>query len=145
MSPERVQRWLRGKVLRFIFAEKEGYNDEQGADPEMLEPYYRVYIFLQGFDGTLSQQDILLAHYEQDGETWFTAEDRLLHYLARNRNESKNCYGIIQIGMVVQFYMYENRHLTKVGACMHLIDDARNVVAQGKYITAHPLPVACIL
>jgi hypothetical protein len=59
--------------------------------------------------------------------------------LRGNGNDSKNCYGMLQIGMMVQFYPYENSVLRKLGGKMHLVDDADNIIVMGQHIKDNPM------
>lgn len=82
----------------------------------------------------------MLMESKKVGLAWGSIEDHLHDYLEGNGNDSKNCYGMIQIGLDVQFYKCENHNFSRVWGRMHLINDANNVVTWGRHIKNNPLP-----
>lgn len=85
--------------------------------------------------------DFLLTESKKLNEPWGATEDQLRERLAENMNETKNCYGMIHIGLVVQFYKYEQGVFEKVGEKMHLLTDVHDVIRWAQYLKEHPMPV----
>lgn len=67
-------------------------------------------------------------------------ESHLHDQFKRSEIKSQNCYGMLQVGLEVQFYKYENSHFSRFEGRMHLINDANNVVVCGRHIKQNPLP-----
>lgn len=53
-------------------------------------------------------------------------------------SDSKNCYGMVQVGFYVQFYKYERYNFSKIKGQVHLINDANSVVAWGRHTKNSP-------
>ncbi|KAH7357462.1 hypothetical protein BKA66DRAFT_574458 [Pyrenochaeta sp. MPI-SDFR-AT-0127] len=140
-SNEHVWRRPTGAVLRFIFTEAEGFDVVQEAEGDVTRSDYCVFKVLRKPGGTFYQYDYLLAKCKPVNESWHTTEVQLREQLAGTGNDSKKCYGMIQIGFDVQFYKFEGRELEKVGGKMDLVHQAQDVVALGTYLKANPLPV----
>jgi hypothetical protein len=75
-------------------------------------------------------------------DPWGSTEDQLLLHLAGNGNDNKNCYGMVQIGLEVQYYKYELGVFSKVGGRMNLVTHANDVVAWSGYIKDNLMPCA---
>jgi hypothetical protein len=140
-SDEHVYRRPTGGVLRFIFTEAEGFDVVQEAEGDVTRSDFCVFKVLRKPGGTFYQYDYLLAECKPSKESWRTTEIQLREQLAGTGNDSKKCYGMIQIGLDVQFYKFEGHELEKVGGKLHLINHHKDVVALGAYLKAHPLPV----
>ncbi|KAI2604591.1 hypothetical protein GGR54DRAFT_644402 [Hypoxylon sp. NC1633] len=93
---------------------------------------------VQETEGDNSRADF--STFKKLGQPWGATEDQLQDHLAGNGNDSKNCYGMIQIGLLVQFYKYESGACSMVGGRMHLITDADNIMRWGRYLKENPLP-----
>jgi len=83
----------------------------------------------------------MITESKKDGERWGSREDHLLLHLSGNGNGNKNCYGMVQIGLEVQYYKYELGDFSKIGGRMHLVTHADDVVAWSRYIKDNPMPV----
>lgn len=73
--------------------------------------------------------------------TWEAAEEEFRGCLANSMAESKNLYGMLQVGPHVRFFKYEDGEVTDLGPKMHVVDDVKDVVALGQYMRDHPLSV----
>jgi hypothetical protein len=140
-SDEHIYRRPIGDILRFIFPSGEGYSVVQETRSINTQPDVCVFKVSQRAGGTtLYQYEFMLVECKKLGVAWGSTEDHLHDHLEGNGNDSKNCYGMIQIGLQVCFYKYENSNFSKVGGRMHLVNDANDVVAWGRYIKEHPMP-----
>jgi hypothetical protein len=140
-SNEHIYRRPIGGILRFIFPGSEGYDVVQETQGDHTRADFCTFKISRRPGGTIYQYDFMLTECKRLNAAWGDTEDRLLDYLTRNGNDSKNCYGMIQIGLEVQYYKYEPGVFSKIGAKMHLITHAQNVVGWGRYIKANPMPV----
>ena len=166
-SPEHVYQRPMGDILRFIFPVSGGYDVVIGADAACEDTSHHKLMGLgldletstykvcrtirrqgrqqqqQQSGGMLfSRHDVMLVESRMIFEPWEVVEDQLRRHLAGNGCDSKRCYGMIQIGLMVQLYKYEpSSCFTKVGGRMHLINNHRDVIEWGRYVKEHPLSI----
>lgn len=139
-SPEHIYRRVLSGVIYFLFPKGESYDIVQDSDSEYTLADFSILQFLRRPGGSFYQYDFMLIESKKLGESWEITEDQLQNHLAGVKNESKNCYGMIQIGLEVQYYKYEKTVFTKVGEKMHLTTHVHDVIRWGRYIKNHPLP-----
>ncbi|KAK5627749.1 hypothetical protein RRF57_003464 [Xylaria bambusicola] len=139
-SKEHLYRRPMGSILRFMFPEREGFDVVQETEGDNSRPDFSTLKVSLRPGGTLYQYDFMLTESKKMGQPWGATEDQLQDHLAGNGNESKNCYGMIQIGLRVQFYKYEGGICSKVGGQMHLIRDVHGIMLWGQYLKENPLP-----
>ncbi|KAL1800296.1 hypothetical protein ACET3X_000638 [Alternaria dauci] len=139
-SGEHIYRRPIGDILRFIFPSSEGYSVVQETVSVNTHPDFCLFKVSQRPGGTLYQYEFMLVESKKPGEAWASTEDHLHDHLEGNGNDSKNCYGMVQIGLDVHFYKYENSNFSRIGGRMHLINDANNVVVWGRHIKDNPMP-----
>ncbi|KAI3338037.1 hypothetical protein F4824DRAFT_499816 [Ustulina deusta] len=139
-SKEHLYRRPMGSILRFMFPERERFDVVQETESDNSRPDFSTLKVSQRPGGTLYQYDFMLTESKKMGQPWGATEDQLQDHLAGNGNESKNCYGMIQIGLLVQFYKYEGGICSKVGGQMHLIRDVHDIMLWGQYLKENPLP-----
>jgi len=123
-----------------MFPSREGFSVVQETVSANTEPDFCLFKILQRPDERLYEYEFMLVECKRQGEPWDTTQNHFQDHLEGNNNESKNCYGMVQIGLVVQFYKYENHNLSTVGGQMHLINNANDVVAWGRRIKDNPMP-----
>jgi hypothetical protein len=140
-SDEHVYRRPTGGMLRFMFPESEGYEVVPEARGDVTLSDFCTYKVLRKPGGTLYQYDFLHTEVKPTGESWRTTEVQHREQLAGTGNESKQCYGSIQIGLEFQFYKLEGKELEKIGGRMHMKRDHENIIAWSRHLKANPLPV----
>jgi hypothetical protein len=130
-------------MLRFMFTPEEGFEVLQETEGDVTRSDYCTFKVLRKPGGTLYQYDYLHTECKPVGESWQTTEAQHREQLAGNGNESKNCYGSIQIGLEWQWYKFEGAkgELEKLGGRLHLKTHHKEVIAWGAYLKANPLPV----
>ncbi|KAF2801022.1 hypothetical protein K505DRAFT_369767 [Melanomma pulvis-pyrius CBS 109.77] len=138
-SGEEIFRRPIGDILRFIFPRSEGFSVVQETVAINTHPDACLFKVSQRPGGSLYKWEYMLVECKKQGQSWVVTEDHLLDHLQGNGNDSGNCYGMVQVGFDVQFYKYENSNFSKVGGRMHLINDANNVLAWGRYIKDNPM------
>ncbi|KAF2466098.1 uncharacterized protein BDR25DRAFT_345705 [Lindgomyces ingoldianus] len=139
-SSERIYRRPIGDILRFIFPSSEGFSVVWEAVSVNTQPDFYVFKVLQRPGRSLYQYEYMLMECKKAGESWEHTKDHFYKHLAENGNDSKNCYGMVQIGFNVQFCKYENYNFSEVGEVMHLINNANDVIAWGRHIKDNPMP-----
>lgn len=80
-----------------------------------LRPDFTVFKLLARPGGSAYEYDFLLGETKVPGESWGTYTDHLHTACASNDNDTKNIYGMLQIGFEVQFYKHENYQFEAVG------------------------------
>lgn len=117
-SQEHVYRRPMGGILRFIFPESEG-DDVVGetVDNSSTRADFCTFKVSRRPDGTFYEYEYLLTESQKIGQPWGSAEDQLYNHLSGNGNHTKSCYGMVQIGLEVQFFKHEQFVLSKVSAC----------------------------
>jgi hypothetical protein len=123
-----------------MFPAAEGYDVAQEAEGDVSRSDWCVFKVSRKPGGTLFQYDFMLAESKPPGESWSTTEVQHREQVAGNGNDSKKCYGMIQIGFEIQFYKFEGSELEKVGGRMHLVKHAKDVVVWSQHLKANPLP-----
>ena len=131
-----------GGILRFIFPASEGYDIVQEVELVNTRVDFCTFKISRRPGGIFWQYEFMHVECKKPGEAWGATEDHLHNHLAGNGNDSKNCYGMIQIGFDVQYYKYEDWVFSKVGGKMHIITDAHNVMNWGRQLKANPMSFA---
>jgi hypothetical protein len=106
-----------------------------------LRPDFTVFKILTRPGGSFYEHSFLLGETKVPGEPWPASADHLHTVCANSDNETKNVYGMLQIGFEVRFYKHENYQFEEVGGQMHLINDVHNVIACAQRMKANPMPV----
>jgi hypothetical protein len=126
-----------------MFPPEEGYDVVQETEGEVTRSDFCTFKVLRKPGGTFYQYDFMHTECKPAGESWRTTEVQHREQLAGNGNESKNCYGSIQIGEEWQYYKFEGAkgELEKLGGRMHLKKQDKDIIAWSAYLKANPLPV----
>jgi hypothetical protein len=138
-SDEHLYRRPMMGILKFLFPPSEGYEVVQEAEGDFSRSDFAVFRVFQKPGGSPNQYEIMHVESKALKEPWGSTQDQLLDHLVGNGNESGNCYGMIHIGLEVQFYRYNDGTFSNVGPKMHLVDDVLNVINGGKFVKEHPL------
>jgi hypothetical protein len=140
-SDEHIYRRPTGGILRFMFPESEGYEVVPEAKGNNTLSDFCTYNVHRRPAGSLYQYEFLHTEVKPVGESWRTTEVQHREQCAGTGNESKKCYGSIQIGLEFQFYKFEGEELEKMGGKMHMERDHEQIIAWGEHLKANPLPV----
>lgn len=122
-----------------MFTSDEGFTVLQEEMASNLRPDITVFRLLALPGGSAYEYDFLIGETKVPGNSWGTFEDHLQTVCADNNNDTKNVYGMLQIGFEVQFYKHENFKFELVGGRMHLVDDVQNVIAWAQHMKSHPM------
>ncbi|KAI1174446.1 hypothetical protein F4777DRAFT_385104 [Nemania sp. FL0916] len=140
-SNEHIYQRPLGDILRFMFPRREGFDVAQDAPGDSNFPDFTTLMRTRPPGGLYHQNDYLLTESKKKGTPWGATEDQLLSHLQMNGNKSKNCYGMIQIGLLVRFYKYESGVFEKLAdKKFHLVDDVDEVLQWGQWLKANPMP-----
>ncbi|KAF2024865.1 hypothetical protein EK21DRAFT_117380 [Setomelanomma holmii] len=138
-SDEHLYRRPMMGILRFMFPSNEGYDVVQEAQGDISRSDFAVLKVLQRPGGSPNQYEIMHVESKPQKEPWGSTRDQLLDHLTGNGNDSGNCYGMVHIGLEVQFYRYNEYAFDSVSPKMHLVDDVASVIQWGAYVKSNPL------
>lgn len=142
-SPEHIYLRPMFGILSWAFPPSDGYVVVRGSDRDG-DPYHDSSIItvmktLCSPGGDPQLYGFLAVKSQGPKQDWETAVGELRSHLARHGNESKNIYGMVQIGLEVGFYKYEEANLVSLVEQLHLVKDAKDVVTWFNYVEANPL------
>lgn len=73
------------------------------------------------------------------GVSWDEASDRYVCHCSNTYNRSRQVYAMVQVGMDVRFYKWEEGStLTPLSGTLNLRDDVQGVMERAGYLKAHP-------
>ncbi|TVY16162.1 hypothetical protein LARI1_G006868 [Lachnellula arida] len=137
--PEHMYRRMMCGILQWIFTSNEGFSVFQETMSPEMHPDASVSRVLMRTGGSF--YDFLLGETKVPGKSWETCADHLHTVCASCDNETKNVYGMLQIGFEVQFYKHENNQFEAMGDRMHLVNDVDDFIALTQHLKTHPMPV----
>ncbi|KAH8800757.1 hypothetical protein F5884DRAFT_808710, partial [Xylogone sp. PMI_703] len=140
-SPEPLYRRVLSEILQWLFPRQNGYTLVQEDMAGQMRPDFTVFKLLCRPGGSTYEYEFLLAESKKVGEPWGSTEQHLQTVCENNDNDTRNVYAMIQIGLKVQFYKYENHSFEKFGEELDLVSDAPTVINWANYLKAHPMPV----
>ena len=138
-SHEHVYRIPMTGILQLAFPRSEGFSVVAETESETTKPDMIVFKIWARPSGTLYNYDYMVVECKNSYHTITETEPQLYEAVANTTNEVKNVYGLIQCGLHLQFYKYENSQSQKLGGAMHIVNDARDVQQMLEYVKTHPL------
>ncbi|KFY03236.1 hypothetical protein O988_01613 [Pseudogymnoascus sp. VKM F-3808] len=105
-----------------------------------LRPDFTVLMLLTSPGGSSREYDFIVGETKVPRESWHASADHLRAVCMNNNNDSKNVYGMLQIGFEVQFYKHDNHQFEAISGRMHLVNDAHEVIALAQLMKATPMP-----
>ncbi|KAF2798615.1 hypothetical protein K505DRAFT_357373 [Melanomma pulvis-pyrius CBS 109.77] len=124
-SHEYLYRRVMLPFLRHFFQENEGF--------DVLQEESR---------GDLNQNEsrVDIAEIKKAGRSWTETEDHLSRYCAGIENQSGQVYGIIQIGLYLQFFTANRGVLTALSGGLHMCNDVNAITTMIENMKLEPLP-----
>ncbi|KAH8665131.1 hypothetical protein BGZ60DRAFT_410814 [Tricladium varicosporioides] len=138
-SPEPLYRRMMCGILQWIFTSDEGFSVMQ-EDMATLHLDFTVLRLLARPGGSTYEYDFLLGETKIPRESWSINTNHLHTVCASNDNDTKNVYGMLQVGFEVQFFKHENYQFEAIGGRMHLVNDVHNVISWARYMKENPMP-----
>ncbi|KFY92744.1 hypothetical protein V500_04047 [Pseudogymnoascus sp. VKM F-4518 (FW-2643)] len=129
-------------ILQRVFTTNEGFSVSQegmGMGSNLC-PDFTVLRLLTKPGGSSYEYDFLVGETRTPGESWQASADHLHAVCANNNNDSKNVYGMLEVGFEIQFYNHDNHQFEAISDRMYLVDDVHNVIAWAQRIKANPMP-----
>lgn len=133
-------RRLMDGILQWIFTSNEGFSVFLETMTLDMHPDVSVFRVLVRPGGSLYEYDFLLGETKVPGTSWETFAAHLHKVCASCDNDTRNVYGMLQIGFEVQFYKHENYQFEAIGDRMHLVTDVDKFIAWTRHLKTHPMP-----
>ena len=145
-SREYLYRRLMVGVLRHFFKEHERFHvfqeeslgetedDESRVDAAVLKILSRP-------GGSPYAYDYCLVESKKAGKSWTAAEDHLSRHCGGVTIDTKKVYGIVHVGMEIQFFRGDHGVLTQMSGRLHLRTDVAHITAMFEYLKRYPLPL----
>ena len=126
-------------ILQIHFPRSEAYSVVQETEGETTMPDFTVLKVYCRAGGTLYNYDFLVVESKSKNHTIGSSEPQCFEHLANNNNDSKNVYGLLQCGFVMQFYMHQDFQITRLGGPLHLVDDVSTIEWRLRWMKDNPL------
>lgn len=84
--------------------------------------------------------DFMMVECKKKGHNWAAAVEHLTRHCENGENESGQVYGMVQVGMDIQFFHRGNTTLTTISDVFHLRNEAQEITRWIEYLKANPLP-----
>lgn len=140
-SNEATYRRATTGILRWLFKEEDGFDVVQEDNRGSSVPDHVVFKIECRAGGSFYAYDFLMVECKRAGESWASATEQCLRHCENTHNESRQVYGMVQVGMDIQFCVWRNRNLTTLSRVLQLRDDVDEIIEWANYLKAHPLPV----
>ncbi|KAF2791345.1 hypothetical protein K505DRAFT_376861 [Melanomma pulvis-pyrius CBS 109.77] len=131
------------RILSYFFPSKEGFSLAQEPRGEIRHNDSEVDIVvlkcLSPPGGTPHAWDYCLVTTKRPGESWAQVVDQLSRRCGGTDNSLKQVYGIVQVGLEVQFFRAEFGVLTALSERVHLVNDVARVTTLFEYLKHRPL------
>lgn len=98
-------------ILRWLFKEEEGYDVVQEDDRGTSIPDHVVFKIECRPGGSLYAYDFMMVECKKAGYSWDSAFEQCTRHCENSHNESGQVYGMVQVGMDVQFFQWRNATL----------------------------------
>ncbi|KAF1948554.1 hypothetical protein CC80DRAFT_599569 [Byssothecium circinans] len=144
-SHEYLYRRVMVAILWYFFPEGEGFNVLQGESRrEIDQTESRVDIAVLNLTsppgGSMHAYDYCLVESKKADRSWSEMECHLSKLCARTENKSKQVYGMIHIGLHVQFFTADRGTLTALSGGLHVRNDVNAVTTMLENMKRRPLP-----
>ncbi|QPG98716.1 hypothetical protein C2857_007894 [Epichloe festucae Fl1] len=139
-SSEALYRRATTGILRFLFRGEGGYDVIQEDSRDTSAPDHTVFKVECRAGGSTYMYDFLMVECKKADYNWEAAVEHLTRHCENGHNESGQVYGMIQVGMNVQFFHWGNTTLTTMSGVFHLRNDPEEITQWAEYLKANPFP-----
>ncbi|CZT02358.1 uncharacterized protein RAG0_09567 [Rhynchosporium agropyri] len=127
-SLEPLYRRVTSEVLSYLYRRTDGFTLVQEDSADNLRPDFTIFKLLFRPGGSDYEHELLIGeHLESVCEL--------------DDNDTHNVYAMIQIGLMVKVYRYEDLVFEHLSPVLDLVTQVRDVTAWARYIVDKPLPV----
>lgn len=144
-SHESLYRKVIMAILRYFFDESEDFDvfqESRGVTSENeSKADIAVLKILCPPGGNAYAYDYCLVKSKRAGESWAETEDQLSRRCGGTFNDPKQVYGIMQVGLEIQFFKANAGVLINISNCMHVRNDVAHITTMIGYLKRHPLAV----
>lgn len=103
-ASESVYRRVTTRILRWLFPDLEGYDVVQEDAKQTSVPDYIVFKIRSRPGVTDYMYDFMVVETKKEGMLWSSAIDQMSLHCENTHNDSNELYGMVQIGLHVQFF-----------------------------------------
>jgi hypothetical protein len=128
-------------ILQLSFPRAEGFDVGAKTEGQTSRPDVIVFKVWRTTRGSMYSFDYLIVECKSSDYDFDDAEPQLREAMEQPDNVEYNVYGLLQCGLRLQFYKYENHQFQRLGQPMHIVNDVHRVQQQFQYIKDHPLPL----
>lgn len=126
------------EILRWLFPNEEGYSVIAEDSRDTSIPDHVIFKISCRPGGSLYMYDFCMVECKRDGESWPATEEQCFNHCFNTENEVKKLYAIIQLGMQLQFYSFEEGNFRKLGGKLHLCHDVAGIIQSAEYMKENP-------
>ncbi|OCK78657.1 hypothetical protein K432DRAFT_444463 [Lepidopterella palustris CBS 459.81] len=133
-------------ILKYFFKEADGFDvfqEESRGELSQAEPRadMTVLMILNRPGGSFYAYDFCLVESKKANGNWNDTKIQLSRHCGGTKNESGQVYGIVHIGLYVQFFKAQAGVLTALSNPLHLQNDVNTVTNWFNFMKSSPLPV----
>ncbi|KAF2464444.1 uncharacterized protein BDR25DRAFT_319185 [Lindgomyces ingoldianus] len=144
-SHEYLYRRVMIAVLKHFFLEDEGFDvlqeESRGElDQNELRVDMAVLKITSRPGGSLYAYDYCLVESKKADRSWTETEHHLSRHCASTENQSGQVYGIVHIGLYVQFFTADRGVLTALSGGLHIRNDVNAITTMFGNMKRQPLP-----
>lgn len=134
------------EILRFCFPDRDGwaiYQEESRGELDQGESRSDTAVLklVARSGGSLYSYDYCLVESKKKGESWPAAVEQLERHCAGTEVESKQVYGIVQVGEEMEFYKVKDGELIRMTNRLHFVGQVEEVMNMCKYLRMYLLPL----
>jgi len=132
-------------VLKYFFLEDEGFDvfqeESRGeADQSTSRADMTVLKITARPGGSMYAYDYCLIESKRAGRGWAETENHLSRHCVGTENHSGQVYGIVHIGLLIQFFTANRGVLTALSGPLHIRDDVNTISTMFGSMKRRPLP-----
>ncbi len=128
-------------ILNWVFPVTEGYQVTQEVDTSIVGiPDSTVFKVRRAPMGQLETYEVMMVESKGLGKPWGSTTDDAITYFENTGNESKQIYGMVHIGLELQFHRYIRPQASQLSGRLQLVRDAQQITDMLLWIKQNPLP-----
>jgi hypothetical protein len=144
-SHEYLYRRVMMAVLKHFFLEEDGFDilqEESRGELDQTESIVNMAVLkiICRPGGSQYSYDYCLVESKKANKSWTETEEHLRRHCAGTENQSRQVYGIIHIGLHVQFFTAQRGTLMRLSGRLHIRHDVNAITTMLGNMKRQPLP-----
>ncbi|KAF1843366.1 uncharacterized protein K460DRAFT_407722 [Cucurbitaria berberidis CBS 394.84] len=145
-SHEYLYRRVMVAILRCFFLEEKGFDvlqEESRGEVDQAESMADMAVLqlLSRPGGSTYAYDYCLVESKKADKSWTETQDHLSRLCGGTQNDSGKVYGIVHIGLYIQFFRADSGGLTALSGGLHVRNDVNAITVMFENIKRNPLPI----